>query len=97
MTNLKPAPGYILVEPQKKETTTASGIVLSSDSQSEKSSTGKVIALGSTYTSDYGTKKEAPCKVGDSILFKEWGGTEHKQDDKTYLFVKFDDIIALLN
>jgi len=93
--NIIPAPGYILLEPQKKETTTASGIVLP-ENQQEKTQSGIVISVGDTYQTDYGFKKESPCKVGNIVVFKEWGGTEYKHADKTYLLVKFDDILATL-
>lgn len=93
--NIFPAPGYILLEPQKKETTTASGIVLP-ENQQEKTQSGKVISVGDNYQTDYGIKKDSPCQVGNTVVFKEWGGTEYKQGDKSYLLVKFDDILAVL-
>ncbi len=93
--NIFPAPGYILLEPQKKETTTASGIVLP-ENQQEKTQSGKVISVGDTYQTDSGFKKESPCKVGNVVVFKEWGGTEYKSADKIYLLVKFDDILAII-
>lgn len=96
MTNITPAPGYILVEPKKVEKTTKSGIVLP-DSHEEKTQQGKVISVGTTLVTDYGTKKESPCKIGDHVVYKEWGGSEYKDGDKEYMLLKFEDIMAIIH
>ena len=96
MSNIHPVPGYILVKPQKKETTTASGIVLP-DSGNDKPQQGTVLAIGDVYVSDYGTKKESPCKVGDSVIYREWGGKEYKDNDTDLLILKFDDVMAVIS
>jgi chaperonin GroES len=90
-----PVPGYILVQPQKKEKTTASGIVLP-DSHEDKPQQGTVLAVGDTFVSDYGTKKESPCKVGDSVIYREWGGKEYKDNAVELLILKFDDVMAVI-
>jgi chaperonin GroES len=94
MINLKPAAGYLLVEPLEKEVKTASGIYLP-DSASEKPQKGKVLAAGSAETTEKGTKKASPCKVGDIVIYKKWGGNEVKIGSIEYLFVKFEDILAI--
>lgn|SRR3990167_2197905 len=91
--NLKPTAGYILLEPQEAETTTASGIVLP-DASGEKPQIGTVLAVGNDEITDSGAKKPAPAKVGDKVVYKKWGGNEIKVDGKEYIFVKFDDILA---
>jgi len=95
MSNITPVAGYILVQPQKKEKTTASGIVLP-DSHEDKPQQGTVLSVGDVYVSDYGTKKESPCKVGDSVIYREWGGKEYKEDNTDLLLLKFDDIMAVI-
>ena len=96
MTKIIPAPGHILVEPKKTEKQTASGIVLP-DSHEEKTQQGKVLAIGTTLVTDYGTKKESPCKVSDQVVYKEWGGSEYKDGEKEYMILKFDDIMATIH
>ena len=96
MSNIHPVPGYILVQPQKKESTTASGIVLP-QSNNDKPQQGTVLAIGDVYVSDYGTKKESPCKVGDSVIYREWGGKEYKDNDTDLLILKFDDVMAVIS
>ena len=60
-SQIQPLAGYVLVEPQKKEKTTASGIVLP-ESHEDKPQQGKVLAVGDAFVTDYGTKKESPCQ-----------------------------------
>lgn len=92
--NLKPTTGYILLEPQEAETKTASGIVLP-DTAGEKPQIGSVIAVGGDEVTDSGAVRKAPVKVGDKVVYKKWGGNEIKIAGKEYLFVKFDDILAV--
>ncbi len=94
-TKIHPAPGYILVKPQKKETTTASGIVLPSTHE-EKPQQGVVLAVGGEMITDFGTKKDSPCQKGDIVIYREWGGKEYKENDAELLILKFDDIMALV-
>lgn len=87
--NLKPTAGYLLIEPLEAAGKTASGIYLP-DSASEKPQKGKVLAVGAA------TKDEkSPCKVKDIVIYKKWGGNEVKIDSKEYLFVKFEDVLAI--
>jgi chaperonin GroES len=92
--NLKPTAGYLLLEPQEAETKTSGGIYLP-DTAGEKPQMGKVIAIGADEVTDSGTKKPAPAKVGDIVVYKKWGGNDLKLEGKDYLFVKFDDILAI--
>ncbi|MCL4382839.1 co-chaperone GroES [Patescibacteria group bacterium] len=91
---LKPTPGYILLEPMGVETKTASGIYLP-DTASEKPQKGKVLAVGADEVTEHGVKRSSPAKVGDTVVYKKWGGSEIKIDGKEYLFSKFDDILAI--
>lgn len=90
--NIKPTPGYILIEPVEAETRTASGIYLP-DSNSEKPQKGKVIAVGGSVLQE-GQKVESPAKLDEIVFYKKWGGNEVKVKGKEYLFVKFEDILA---
>jgi chaperonin GroES len=91
--NLKPAAGYLLIEPLEAETKTASGIYLP-DSASEKPQKGKVIAVGAPALQD-GQKITPPAKLNDIVFYKKWGGNEVKIQGKEYLFVKFEDVLAV--
>ena len=92
---ITPASGYILVEPTKTERKTASGIVLP-DSHEEKPQKGKVLAVGGAEITESGVKRESPCKLGQTVIYKEWGGNEYKEGEKEYLFIKFEDILGIV-
>lgn len=91
--NLKPTAGYLLIEPVDKEIKTASGIYLP-DNAGEKPQKGKVLAFGASIPQE-GQKVESPAKVNDIVFYKKWGGNEVKIDGKEYLFVKFEDVLAI--
>lgn len=91
--NFKPTSGYLLIEPLEKEVKTSSGIYLP-ETSSEKPQMGKVLAIGGKIYTD-GHEVESPAKVDDTVMYKKWGGNEFKKDGKEYLFVKFDDVLAV--
>jgi chaperonin GroES len=93
--NLKPAPGYLLLEPMEAEEKTTSGIYLP-DSASEKPQQAKVLSVGDDEVTDSGIKRKSSVKVGDVVIYKKWGGNEVKLLGKEYLFAKFDDILAVV-
>lgn len=87
--NFKPTAGYLLIEPLEAETKTSSGIYLP-DSAGEKPQKGKILAVGANEM-----KKTSPCKKGDVVIYKKWGGNEVKIGNIEYLFVKFEDVLAV--
>src|ERR1035437_4988531 len=91
--NLKPTAGYLLIEPLEKEVKTASGIYLP-DTAGEKPQKGKVIAVGGAIYQD-ARKIIAPAKLKDVVLYKKWGGNEVKIGNIEYMFVKFEDVLAV--
>jgi len=90
--NLKPTAGYLLIEPLEKEVKTASGIYLP-ETAGEKPQKGKVIAVGTKTFVDC-HEVESPAKKGGTVLYKKWGGNEIKIENKEYIIVKFEDILA---
>ena len=91
--NLKPTAGYLLIEPLEKEIKTVSGIYLP-DSAGEKLQKGKVIAVGGSIFQD-SREVESPAKLNEMVLYKKWGGNDVKIEGKEYMFVKFEDILAI--
>lgn len=94
MLRIKPTAGYLLIEPLEKEAKTASGIYLP-DSAGEKPQKGKVLAVGADEVLDSGKTRTAPAKKDDVVIYKKWGGNEVKVESKEYLFVKFEDVLAI--
>ena len=91
---IHPVPGYLLIEPQKQEKTTASGIVLP-DNHQDKPQQGKVLAVGGSIIDD-GHEIKPPCNIDDIVIYREWDGKEYKLDDQELLLLKFDDIMAVI-
>ena len=94
MSNIKPAPGYLLIKPKKVQKTTSSGIVLP-DSHDEKPQQGVVLAIGAPIFNN-GKEVKAPCKVKEMVIYREWGGKEYKDGQEDLLLLKFDDIMATI-
>ena len=88
--NIKPLADRVLVEPAAAETKTASGLIIP-DNAKEKPQKGKVVAVGTG-------KKDEPLtvKVGDTVLYGKYGGTELKLDGKDYLMMRESDIMAIV-
>lgn len=93
--NLTPTSGYLIIEPEETAQKTDSGIYLPDSATSEKPQRGKVLAVGNDEVMDSGKTRKAPVKVGDVVIYKKWGGSEVKINNKEYLFVKFEDILAV--
>lgn len=92
---LKPLGNRVLLEVQKVEETTASGLVLP-DSAKEKPQTAKVIAVGEGRLLDNGQRAAVDVSVGDEVVFEKYAGSEVKYDGTEYLVVKDTDIIAIV-
>ena len=92
---IKPLAGYLLVAPSSAETTTASGIVLP-DTAQEKPAQGVVLAVGDDLVLESGKTVKCPVSVGDTVVYKKWGGDEIRVKGVEYKLVKFDDLMALL-
>jgi len=88
--NIKPLADRVLVEPLEAETKTASGIIIP-DTAKEKPQKGNIVAVGP------GTKENpVTVKVGDSVLYGKYSGTELKLDGKNYLIMRESDILAIV-
>ena len=88
--NIKPLADRVLIEPTAAETTTASGIIIP-DSAKEKPQKGIVIAVGK------GTKEEpTTVKVGDTVLYGKYAGTELNVEGEDYLIMRESDIFAII-
>ena len=92
---LTPMPGYVLVEPAEKQTKTEGGIYLP-DNVGDKPQAGKVLAVGSDWSTEAGALIKSPVKVGDQVVYKKWGGNEVKITGVEYQFLKFEDILAII-
>lgn len=88
--NFKPLADRVLVEPAAAEEKTASGIIIP-DTAKEKPQQGKIVAIGTG-------KKDEPInvKVGDTVLYGKYSGTEVTIDGSEYLIMKEADIYGII-
>ena len=94
INQIKPTAGYVLVQAEEQQTQTAGGIYLPDNAKGDKPQIGTVLAVGADDAKD-GIKVASPAKVGDKVIYKKWGGNEVKIEGKEYLFVKFEDVMAV--
>ena len=91
---IKPLEDRIVVQANDAETTTASGIVIP-DTAKEKPQEGSVIAVGPGRFED-GARVPLDVKVGDTVIFSKYGGTEVKYSGEEYLILSARDILAVI-
>ncbi|MFK7973584.1 MAG: co-chaperone GroES [Rickettsiaceae bacterium] len=93
--NFKPLQDRIAIEPLAGEEKTAGGIIIP-DSAKEKPIQGKVIAVGAGARNSEGKVIPLEIKVGDTIMYGKWGGTEIKLDGKDIIILKESDVIGII-
>ena len=87
---IQPLSDRVVVTPQAAETKTASGLYIP-DSAKEKPQQGTIAAVGN------GKKdNKMTVKVGDTVLYGKYAGTELKLDGKEYLIMREEDILAII-
>ena len=89
--NIRPLADRVLIEPTAAEETTMAGIIIP-DSAKEKPLKGKVLATGN------GTKdEEMILKVGDTVLYGKYAGTEIEFEGVKYLMMRQSDVLAIID
>ena len=88
--NIRPLADRVLVIPAPAEERTIGGIIIP-DTAKEKPLKGEVVAVGN------GTKDEdMVVKVGDTVLYGKYAGTELELDGAKYLIMRQSDILAIV-
>jgi chaperonin GroES len=93
--NIKPLADRVVVKPAE-QTETKSGSIIIPDTAKEKPQQGKIVAVGPGKISDNGAKIAMEVKVGDTILYGKYSGTEVTVDKEDYLIMRESDILAVL-
>ncbi|HWQ05026.1 MAG TPA: co-chaperone GroES [Longilinea sp.] len=93
--SLKPLGARVVVEPLEQDEVTAGGIVLP-ETAKEKPQKGKVLSVGAGDRDDKGSRIPMDVKVGDTVLFAKYGGTEIKIDGKKLLILRESDLLAII-
>jgi chaperonin GroES len=93
---IRPLHDRILVERVEEKAVKKGGIIIP-DTAKEKPQEGLVIAAGNGKVTEDGKKVPLDVKVGDHILFGKYAGSDVKVDDKEYLILREEDVLAVLD
>jgi len=88
MVKIKPLGENILVKLSKKENQTRGGLFIPDSASEEKPQEGKVVAVGDS--------KKIMIKKNQKVLFAKYTGTEINIEKETYLILKNEDILAVI-
>ena len=93
--NVRPLHDRVLIRRVEEETVSAGGIVLPG-SAAEKPNRGEVLAVGNGRILENGEVRPMDVKVGDKVLFGQYGGTTVKVDGEELLMMREEDIMAVI-
>ena len=91
---IKPLGDRVVIKSTETEETTKSGIVLTGSAK-EKPQTAEVVAVGPGGVVD-GKDVVMNVKVGDTVLYSKYAGTEVKFDGEEFIIVRQGDILAIV-
>lgn len=92
---IRPLQDRILVKRVESEEKTAGGIIIP-DNAKEKPMEGLVIAVGNGKKLEDGSVHKPDVKVGDSVLFSKYSGSEVKIDGIEHLVMREDDLLGVI-
>ena len=92
---IRPLHDRLLVERLEEGEVKKGGIIIP-DTAKEKPQEGRVTAVGSGKVGEDGKKIPLDVKSGDKILFGKYSGSEVKLEDKEYLILREEDVLAIL-
>lgn len=93
--NLRPLHDRVVIKRMEEERTSPGGIVIP-DSATEKPIKGEVLAVGNGKVNESGDVRPLDLKVGDTVLFGKYSGTEVKVEGEDLLVMREDDIMAVI-
>ena len=92
---IQPLGDRILVKLLEEEGKSPGGIILP-DTAKEKPQEGKVMAVGRGRLLEDGTIRPLEIRVGDTVLFAKYSGAEVNHEDKEFLILREEDVLAVL-
>jgi chaperonin GroES len=94
-TKFRPLHDRVVVRRITADSKTAGGIIIP-DTAQEKPQQGEVIAIGPGGRDEAGKLIPIDVRVGDTVLFGKWSGTEVKLDGEELLIMKESDIMGVI-
>jgi len=92
---IRPLQDRVIVKRIEEEEKTKGGIIIP-DTAKEKPQEGKVIAVGKGKVNDDGKLTPPDVKVGDTILFGKYSGSEIKLNGEEHLIMREEDILGIV-
>ena len=93
--NIKPLADRVVVQPAEAEEQKQGSIIIP-DTAKEKPVQGKIVAVGPGKVSDSGAKVDLEVKVGNTVLYGKYSGTEVTVEGTDYLIMRESDILAVI-
>ena len=93
--NIRPLHDRVVIKRMEEERTSAGGIVIP-DSATEKPIRGEVIAVGKGKILENNEVRPLDVKIGDTVLFGKYSGTEVKIEGEEYVVMREDDIMGII-
>jgi chaperonin GroES len=95
--NLKPLNDRVIVKPKETVEKSKGGVILPDTASKEKPIEGTILAVGPGKINDDGNRTPLEVKKDDQIIFSKYAGTEIKIEDDSYLILREEDILAVIN
>ncbi len=93
--NVEPLADRVVVLPLEEEEQMRGGLYIP-DTAKEKPQSGKIVAVGPGKLSEEGVRIEPDVKVGQTVLYGKYSGTEVTVEGEDYLILRESDIRAIL-
>ena len=95
---IKPIDERVLIKPLEKEEKTVGGIIIPDTASNDRPQMGEIVAMGDDVeVADRKQKKMSEMlKVGDTIVYARYGGTEVKLEDNEYILIARNDVLAVV-
>jgi len=95
MANVRPLHDRVIVRRLDSDEKSIGGIIIP-DTAKEKPVQGEVIAVGKGKILDSGDIRALDVQTGDRVIFSTYAGTEIKLDGETFLMMREDDILGVV-
>jgi chaperonin GroES len=93
--SLKPLGSRVVIEPVEQDEITTGGIILP-ETAKEKPQKGKILSAGPGDRDEGGKRIPMDVKVGDTVLYAKYAGTEIKVEGKKLLILKESEVLAIV-
>lgn len=94
--NIRPLFDNVVVQNEKAEAVTSSGIYLPENAREEKKQIGTVIAVGPGKMNENGERNQLQVKIGDKVVYPQYAGDDLKIEGEEYKVVSEERILAII-